>query len=115
MGNGAPPRKNGGTERAIPPAEVPADAIERILPRRLVKPETGDVVLLRESAAREHLTVSMWRYRLTVVGERETQQRLFARYDTAAAEGEHLAARRKVRLFYVEDSRANLLMDHRPV
>jgi hypothetical protein len=56
----------------------------------------------------------MWRYRLTVMGEQVDQNQLFAQYGAAAARGEELAARRKVRLFYGEDGRISLLMDHRP-
>lgn len=96
----------------IAPATDVAETVERIAPRRLMKPITGDVIVFRESAS-HHASFSMWRYRLAVDGEQPNRNRLFAQYGAAAAQGEELAARRRVRLFYAEDGGLSLLMDYR--
>ena len=94
----------------VPPTDAPADAVERVAGRRSLAPQPGDILVKREPAGRPG-TVGGWRYGLQVEGQQET--RYFSRYDAAAAEGEQLAAHRKVRLFYNEDGTSVLLMDYR--
>jgi hypothetical protein len=91
---------------------VSVAAVERILPKRLVKPDAGDIVPLREAAGRL-VSASMWRYRLVVSDERRSENPVFARHESAIAQAEELASRRKLRLFSVEDGAAHLLMDYR--
>lgn len=99
--------------RRIAPTDDPAETVERVAPRRVQTVEIGDVLITRESAGRLS-TLSTWRYRLAVKGEAGEHSRTFARYEAAAAQGEELASRRKVRLLYVEDASTSLLMDYRP-
>lgn len=99
--------------KMVPPAEAPAETLERVAPRQDTTPEAGDVLVLRESAA--HLnSFSLCRYRLAVIGEPRAQNRLFARFEEAVAHGEDLAARRRCRLLYAEQHVGpTILMDYR--
>jgi hypothetical protein len=94
----------------ISPQDAPAEAVERVAKLRIA-PEHGDVVITREPAGWSN-TVSMWRYALTI-DDSPDSARQFARYSSAAVEGEQLAQRRRSRLLYVEDGTVALLMDYR--
>ena len=101
---------NSPTKR-ISPKDVPAEAVERVVRTRLL-PDYGDVLIDREPAGWSTAS-SMWRYALKLEGAVDGT-RHFARYDTAAMEGEQLANRKQTRLLYVEDGTASLLVDYRP-
>ena len=106
----------------LAPTDDPAETVERLVPRRQLIVEDGDVVIAREAAG-------IWRggaslsspggasssqYRLIVRGQREEARRVFAMYDRAIIDGEALAAERRVRLFYTEEAAFTLLKDYRP-
>jgi hypothetical protein len=55
----------------------------------------------------------MWQYRLAFNDVARAADRLFARYEAAVCEGEALAARASVRLFYIEGTNHHLLKDYR--
>ena len=101
------------------PADDPAEAVERLISRRQLIVEDGDVLIVRESAGiSRHLaplvTASNSLYRLSVRGQRDDRGRVFAMYERALMDGEALAASRRVRLFYVENTALTLLKDYRP-
>jgi hypothetical protein len=96
--------------RRISPQDAPAEAVERVA-RLRITPEHGDVVVVREPAGWS-TGASMWRYSLKIQGSQD-DARKFARYDSAAIEGEQIAQRRERRLLYVEDGTVTLLMDYR--
>jgi hypothetical protein len=107
----------------LAPAGDPADTVERILTRRQLIIEEGDIVVAREIAGIWHAgpgltsptTMSRSQYRILVRGERDDEiERVFAKYDRAVVDGELLAADRRVRLFYSEGNALTLLRDYRP-
>lgn len=107
----------------LAPADDPADTVERILTRRQLIIEEGDIVVAREIAGIWHAgpgltsptTVSRSQYRILVRGERDTEiEQVFAKYDRAVMDGELLAADRRVRLFYSDGNALTLLRDYRP-
>ena len=104
------------------PTDDPAEAVERVLSRRQLLVEDGDIVIARESAGILRGTFgidsltrpSSLTYRLIVRGQPDDSRRVFATYERAAVDGEALAAERRVRLFYDEDGSLALLKDYRP-
>jgi hypothetical protein len=107
----------------LAPAGDPAETVERVLTRRQLIVEEGDIVVVREVAGIWHAgpgltsptTVSKSQYRIVVRGQRDDEvERVFAKYDRAVMDGEVLAANRRVRLFYSEDNAMTLLRDYRP-
>jgi hypothetical protein len=95
------------------PASDPDEAIERVLPRKLVVPGTGDVLLYREPAGVK-VPEAMWRFRVQILGT-NLSSGTFATYEHAVTHAEQLAAERRVRLFYAEarDGQTSLLKDAR--
>lgn len=107
----------------LAPAGESAETVERVLARRQLIVEEGDIVVVREVAGIWHAgpgltsptTVSRSQYRILVRGERDDEvERVCAKYDRAVMDGEVLAANRRVRLFYSEDNAITLLRDYRP-
>jgi hypothetical protein len=107
-------RRAGDRVQPIPPNADPAEAVERIVPRRHLLFEDGDVLIVRTSATlrpAELQSVYELRIRgLGGIGER------FASFEHAVARGDQLATARRVRLMYVEapDDPPHLLKDYRP-
>lgn len=98
--------------RVTPPLTDPAEAVERIVPRRQLLVEDGDILIMREAGGlREGSRVI---YELRIRGKGPTEHR-FASFELAAATGEELATRTKVRLFYFESKEEppHLLLDAR--
>jgi len=99
-----------------PPAEVPAEAVERIVPRRQLHIEIGDVVFSRELLPRVNPRPAskdpQWRYRVCVEGQPGSSQ-FFTGFAAAAAYAEELASRIRARLMFVEDDIPSLLADYR--
>jgi hypothetical protein len=119
------PKENGSPERVpvrVAPTDDPAEAVERVLSRRQLIVEDGDVVIAREAAGfgrgtfgTESLSSpSSSTYRLIVRGERDDSRRVFATYEHATVDAEALAAEHRVRLFYDENGALTLLKDYRP-
>lgn len=103
-----PPRRD-----PLRPLDDPAEAVERIVPRRQLLLENGDVLILRENGGiREGSRVV---YQLRVRGQGAIPDGRFASFEHAAARGEELATQRKVRLFYFESAQEppHLLKDAR--
>ena len=107
----------------LAPGDDPAEAVERVLSRRQLIVEEGDIVIAREVAGIWHAgpgltsptTISRSQYRILVRGQREDEtERVFAQYDRAVMDGEVLAANRRVRLFYSDGNALTLLKDYRP-
>ena len=82
--------------------------------------EQGDVVVSLEVAGiwrsgpglTAPTTQTLAEYHLSVLGQTDVEH-IFELYDTAVADGEALAALRKVRLFYSEGKAVTLLKDYR--
>ena len=118
------PKKTGLSEREPVrlPTDDPAEAVERVLSRRQLLVEDGDIVIARESAGILRGTFgidsltgpSSQTYRLIVRGQPDDSRQVFATYERAAVDGESLAAEQRVRLFYDEDGALALLKDYRP-
>jgi hypothetical protein len=82
------------------PLDDPAEAVERIVPRRQLLLEDGDVLITREAGGlREGSRVV---YQLRIRGSGAIADQRFASFEHAAAQGEELATRPRVRLFYFE-------------
>ena len=104
------------------PTDDPAEATERVLSRRQLLVEDGDIVIARESAGILRGTFgidslagpSTPTYRLIVRGQPDDSRLMFATYERAVVDGESLAAEHRVRLFYDEDGALTLLKDYRP-
>ena|SRR5258706_15171659 len=104
------------------PTDDPAEAVERVLSRRQLLVEDGDIVIARESASILRGTFGIdslagppsQTYRLIVRGQPDDSRQVFATYERATVEGESLAAEHRVRLFYDEDGSLALLKDYRP-
>ena len=82
------------------PLDDPAEAVERIVPRRQLLVEDRDVLILREAGGlREGSRVV---YQLRIRGSGPIADQRFASFEHAAARGEELATKAKVRLFSFE-------------
>lgn len=121
----APAARNTQPDRIpvrVAPTDDPAETVERLLSRRQLIVEDGDVVLVRESAGIFRGTgvggsfggSSSSQYRLIVRGQQDEIRRVYATYERGVVDGEALASERRVRLFYAEDMSFALLKDYRP-
>jgi hypothetical protein len=110
-------RHSPGGPRRIPPAKATSEAVERILPKRQVQVETGDVVMTREPVPRVNpsptVTSRAWRYRVALFPESPENYRIFTSFQHAASAAEQIAAANNSRVLYVEDGVVSLLTDHR--
>jgi hypothetical protein len=83
-----------------PPLDDPTETVERIVPRRLLLLEDGDVLITREAGGlREGSRIV---YQLRIRGAGPIRDPRFASVEHAAARGEELANRARVRLYYFE-------------
>ena len=99
----------------IPPADALPDVVERLVSRRQVQLEDGDVVITRERVPLVNsspLYPVPWRYRVTVRGT-DMDPHTYNSFQHAASEAEQLASQRKARIVYVEDNTPNVLGDYR--
>jgi len=99
----------------VPPAEAPADAVERVLPRRFLL-ESGDVVITRERVPqvnpRPMSSEPQWRFRVRIHPESHGSP-VFTSFSHAASHAEQLAADRCARVMFVDDEVPSLLVDYR--
>jgi hypothetical protein len=106
---------SGRSTRRLAPADSPADAVERVAPRRQ-QLHSGDVVITRERLPQVNprpLSVGpQWRFRVQVHPEKYGKP-LFNTFTVAASEGERLASERHARLMFVEDDVVALIADYR--
>ena len=94
------PKRRGQPPDPTRPLDDPAEAVERIVPRRQLLLEDGDVLIMREAGGlREGSRVV---YQLRIRGSGPIADLRFASFEHAAARGEELATRAKVRLLYFE-------------
>jgi hypothetical protein len=100
-------------ERRRPPQADPVEAVERIVPRRQLLLEDGDVLIMREPGGLRAGSRVVYQLRIRGVGALSDQR--FASFEHAAARGEELATKAKVRLFYFESRQEppHLLKDAR--
>ena len=100
-------------QEPLRPQDDPAEAVERIVPRRHLLLEDGDILIMRENGGmREGSRVI---YQLRVRGTGALPDHRYASFEHAAATGEELATKGKVRLFYFESKQEppHLLKDAR--
>jgi hypothetical protein len=112
-----PDRKRPDHEHAaIPPLADPAEAVERIVPRRQLLVEDGDVLIVPIPGALQYMPRQQI-YGLRVRGSGPIGGR-YVTFEHASAAGDELALRRQVRLFYVaadgDGEIPHLLKDYRP-
>lgn len=101
--------------KRTPPGEDLPEAVERIISRRQIHIEKGDVVIRRERVPRLNPRASAatpWRFRVLVSPE-PGGGLVFTSFPHAASEAEQMAARRRSRVVYVEDDLPTLLADYR--
>jgi hypothetical protein len=106
-------RRRAGDLMPIPPQADPAEAVERIVPRRQLLLENGDILIVRTSAGlRPAQLQSVYELRIRGIGPIGER---FASFEHAVARGDQLAAVRYVRLMYVEthDGQPHLLKDYK--
>jgi hypothetical protein len=109
----SPKNADSGPHR-IPPADATSETIERVVGRRTVQPEGGDVVITRELVpSLRSIPTNRWRYRLAVYPATRYEGRVFDSFQHAAQEGEVLATQRKARLVCIEDDAPTMLNDYR--
>ena len=101
--------------RRIPPSRAPAEVVERIVPRRQLALEEGDVVIVREALPRltRGLQRPEWRYRVVVYPALSHGAPTFTSFAAAAGHGESQATERGARLMFVEDHIPSLLANYR--
>ena len=112
-GKSKPAKSTSRTVRVSPGDTLP-DVLERVVLRRQVKVEDGDVVITRERVPRlnPYATVATpWRYCVRIYPE--PQGHAFNSFQNAASDAEHLATARHSRVMYVEDAVPTLLTDYR--
>jgi hypothetical protein len=91
------------------------EVVERLVSRRPITPEDGDVMIVRERVPRVNPRAKFaqpWRYRVTVRGG-AIGQHTFTSFPHAASEAEHLASTRNTRVVYIEDDAPTVLGDYR--
>jgi len=111
----APRKKKPERPRPHPsPLVDPSEVVERILSRRQLLFEDGDVVIMRAAGLRSD-TRSVYHLRLRGQGPLTAR---FVNFDHAAAAGDQLARARRVRLYYIDSDAVqevpHLLKDYRP-
>ena len=113
-----PKRRKGAPPAArdpLPPSADPAEAVERIVSRRQLIFQDGDVVIVRIPGGLSATTRSVYQLRLRGKGPVPGR---FANFDHAVAAGDQLATQRRVRLFYIDSDAEHeiphLLKDYRP-
>lgn len=116
MGDGSDRKHREREHAAIPPLADPAEAVERIVPRRQLLVEDGDVLIVPVHGALQYMPRQQV-YGLRLRGSGPIGGR-YVTFEHASAAGDELAIRRQVRLFYVEADGdgeiPHLLKDYRP-
>jgi hypothetical protein len=98
----------------IPPRDDPAETVERLVSRRQLHVERGDIVITREPVPRlKPATAPMWQFRVSVYPALAGEGRVYTSFQHAASEGELLATQQRARLLFVEDDAPTLLNDYR--
>jgi hypothetical protein len=98
----------------VPPVDSLPDVLERVLLRRQVTIEDGDVVIARERVPNLNPMTTIptpWRYCVRVYPNPHGDA--FSAFQNAASAAEQLATERHARVLYVEDKQPTLLADYR--
>ena len=98
----------------VPPGETLPDIVERLVPKRQVHTENGDVVITRERLPRLNPNTALatpWRYCVRVYPD--PKGTAFTSFQHAASEAEHHATSHHARVIYIEDQVPTLLADYR--
>lgn len=110
-------RSHSNAPHRIPPTDAPADAIERLLPRKALQLVAGDVIVARERVPRVNTNpispLPQWRYRVSVHNDPRSQSQVFTGFVHAAAAADQLGAALKARVMFIEDEIPSLLTDYR--
>lgn len=105
-----------GLPRRTPPSESPSEAIERLVPRKVLQLLPGDVVVARELIPRVNTNPisrePQWRYRVGLHGVAHPGP-TFTSFLHAATRAEELAVERRARIMFLEDDVPSLLADYR--
>lgn len=83
----------------IPPLKDAAEAVERIVPRRLLKVEQGDVLIVRTATGFRVGQRDVYELR---GGTANQPMERFVTFQAAGTRGEQIAASRGSRLFYAD-------------
>ena len=110
----SPRPKSPKTPVRVRPTESLPDILERIVPRRQVHVEDGDVVITRERIP--HLnpyttSPAPWQYCVRIYPD--PHGTAFTSFQNAASEAEHDASSRHARVIYIEDDAPTVLADYR--
>ena len=99
----------------IPPTADPAEAIERLISRKQLRLEVGDILVVREPMPRLQLSAvgTLWWFRVSTYLAPEADSHVFTSFHHAASHGEQLASQRHARLLLVENGVPTLLNDYR--
>jgi hypothetical protein len=108
-----PSKRRKLSAKPTPPLADPAEAVERIVPRRQLLLEDGDLLIMREPGGLREGSRVVYQLRIRGLGAIPDQR--FASFEHAAARGEELATKARVRLFYFESEQdpPHLLKDAR--
>jgi len=110
----------------VNPVSSASEGIEAQTPRIAsdvqITVDDGDVVITLEVAGIWRAgpglvaptTQTLPEYRVSVCGQTGVLNPIFEMYDHAVADGDALAAQRRVRLFYADGDALTLLKDYRP-
>jgi hypothetical protein len=108
-------RKESAAPERIAPAADTAETLERLVSRRQLRVEEGDVVIAREPLPRlqSAATDAQWWFRVGVYPPGNSDERVFTSFHHAALHAEQLASQRAARLLFIEDRVPTLLNDYR--
>src|SRR5688500_18455722 len=95
----------GGAPERISPRSDTAETLERLVSRRQLRVEAGDVVIAREPLPRLQPTPTdaQWWFRVAVYPRGNPDERVFTSFHHAALHAEQLASQRRARLLFIED------------
>ena len=108
-------KKTRGPQR-IPPDDAVPDIVERVVPRRNLRVERGDVVITRERVPGLNpfpIAPPPWRFRVGIAGQPVGTGATYNSFQHAASDAEQRAAANRLRVIYVEDESSSLLADYR--
>jgi hypothetical protein len=99
----------------VRPQDDPSETLQRVIPKRQIQVQNGDVVVRRERFPRLNPSaIALPPYRfLVLIHPSATASHTFSGFQHAATEAEQLAARRRARVIYIEDEAPIVLADYR--
>jgi hypothetical protein len=116
-GSKRPPRRpQPARPQPVRPQDDPNETLQRVIPKRQIQVQDGDVVVRRERLPRLNpyaIAPPPYRY-LVMVYPGVTPIHTYSGFQHAATEAEQMAARGRARVIYIEDDVPTVLADHRP-